>query len=247
MRKSFSHTRLYHNIKRRDSIYSTITTQKFRWLLPDAWEDECFAKACEFKLSTHTNFFRTPSFVRKGKHPPSVAANWLLSTEENAALALAELHDYPNHFDTQFLHIFLSDESVFDGTMMEAFSLLVSAIFICGGADIIYLCVNRPKTMRHLELLEWGQTKTQVTPIDCDPLALPTSSPLLPQKVICIWKESWWESKRGEHDRTTLNYLLLRQRKTERQRRDKIVAQKKRRRPSSILLRLFRPRVDDDD
>lgn len=246
VRKFIFKARLYHNIKRRDSNHSSITTQRFRWLLSDAWESSFFAFARNLKNEIPSNFFRDPSFVRRRKNPASVEANWILCTEENTALAFAELHDFPNHFETKFLHVFLPDDGVFDGTMMEAFSLLISAIFIVSGADIIYLCVDRKKTMRHLELLEWGQPKTLYSPYSCDNLLLNTNVSLLAQKVLCLWKETWWEGKRGEADRKTLNYLLLRQRKTVRQKREKRLAEKKRR-PSSILLRLFRPRINNDD
>ena len=235
--------KLYHNGLSPSSLHVSLTTHAFRWLLPEAWDDDSLQFYVRMRNSLTGNFFRLPSAAgRKKKPAPTLTAAWILKNAEDQAEAIAELHSYTNYIETQFLFVCPVDPEPAPDFANKV-SFLISSIFINSKADIIYLASQQAGMMTHFESLEWGIAKSIHAPSLWQG-AHPSPSDLLELRVLCLWKEKWWEGQAGQSDRKQLQYLLLRLQKQEKAANERS-CEARRKKPFSFLRRLFRPRIDD--
>ncbi len=232
--------KVYHNGFSPSSRYTSLSTADFRWLIPEAWDQDALEFYVKLRNTLRGNFFKLPSTCsNKKKTPPQLAAAWILTDNEGQRLAIAELQSYKGALETQYLNVVPASKHA-DARFISSLGFLISALFITSQPDILNLTSNHLALLETIDSFKWGPTKTLYEPNLGENAA---SSPFTPHLVVSLWQEEWWRSELGSKYKKQLQYLSLRKQKQDKaEYAQSCEARRKRRR--SLLQRLLQPRIE---
>ena len=183
----------------------TINTNDFRMLHFNFWGDSEINFYHKHRSTIGTQLIIEPKYYRKRKFPQQVTpVKWTLN-DQNSEICQAwfELQKFPNYFEKALL-FYGTSETADEKMVSEGLAALISAIFLVGETDFLWL----PSLEGHSNLTaNWGEGKTIHTLMV---EWLPKDEPFVPVPVIEINPIDWWKTNLGLKYKKELNYLKLR-------------------------------------
>lgn len=229
---------------------SSFGRSKFTWLLQEAWGEEDFSDYLEFSQNQGWNPFRNIDHSKKEmRNLGQPVGKWLLKDDQGHPIAGAEALIAETGFSRLSVNLFMKDDEPYP-RLPEAFSYLVSALFLITSSDVVSCMVaggDLHQLLRgflDVETLQQDQqlggnlrsimaARSEVFVCDDD-----WSIPL---KTMHVWEVTpgvWWETEQAKKDRADLKYLE--KRIDNEQRLEQLTRRSRRRmRPFSLFARLF--------
>lgn len=184
---------------------SSLTTREFRWLHPEAWNDEHKERFLALRQGPASGLYAPPPFVHARRRiPPMKVGQWLLETDDGGVLAVVEAEVLQSHFNT--LQIVVSkccgDLGWREPLATRALSFVISGLAIMTKADVVRVVPLTRAIAAELAGFGWGTTQEVEA-------FVAQSATLVPfrLKTLTIDPHQWWEVEPGKSDRVALGYL----------------------------------------
>jgi hypothetical protein len=185
---------------------ASLTTKDFRWLHPEAWNDEQKTRFCELRQAQLLGATKPAPYVHPRRRvPPTTVGRWLLELggEGGDVVAAVDAEILITGFRT--LHVLVSRCEAPGGWSSDrraALSLMVSGLIILTKADVVRLVPLDRATGEALDGFGFGDAQPLWTLKHEGMTATPVTV-----KSVTIDPHAWWESETGQADQKTLTYL----------------------------------------
>ena len=201
---------------KRDSIVArfalnSLTTAAFRWLLPEAWDDANYQAFLAVRQTADLGIFRAPpamgpTSLRRHAAPVAVG-RWLLEFTGEKPVMAVEAHAFYRNFKVLQV-IVAGPRRPLEKREEEAFSLMISGLFIMTKADLLNIIPSEPALGAAISALHFGESRQAWSPAG-ELIGLFDEAAPVGRKstTVTIDPHQWWETERGARDRQTLAYL----------------------------------------
>jgi hypothetical protein len=190
-----------------------LTNNNFKWLHPEAWEDEELKFFLEKRSNLPGQILLPPRYSNsRSRNRAAFGGRWVLETaeKEKNLLAWVELHCFYKSF-TSFFAFFSSLEggASWSKDHSNALSQIISAFFISGDCDRVEIASDAPG-IAQIKELNWGQAR-EVLQLEADSMFRSLDTPpLKPCTVVSIESSAWWLLDNAKKDLADLSYLVRR-------------------------------------